>query len=499
MRLCFLRVSLFVSGLISTSLSTSAYAQFTDQPDPIEEDSLESAGPRSTLVAKSPYVVVPVKDQEITDRLGQLSGCLELRSTPAVKSYVRHYAYRPEKTRKMLGRQVMYFHIFEQKLREHGLPQDLKFLAVVESALNPTAVSRVGASGLWQFMPSTGTEYGMEINTAVDERNNVIKSSDAAARYLKALYQQYNDWALVLAAYNSGPNRVNSAIRRSGSRDFWALQRFLPKETRNYVPAFIAATYICTYFGEHSIQPEYPELDAQLTDYMLVYEGMSFSAIADATGLSYQTVANLNPGFKRSYVPPSNKGYYVTLPRRVMPAFLRYLNSLGGRQYKLDAHDYTPTGALGDGRYYETTVTVKEVDFVERFAEKNNLSAAQVRAWNNLPNNFVYPDQQLKIWSPVLVQKHSKERIEAPAPKVKKVENFTATPTQPSTVKPTAAAETAKPPVPKQKEYQWHTVGRNESLSDVARRYGVSTDALMMLNNTAEVKVGMRLKIKELK
>jgi membrane-bound lytic murein transglycosylase D len=268
------------------------------------------------------------------------------------------------------------------------------------------------------------------------------------------------------------------------------------------VPAFIAATYICTYFGEHSIEPEYPELDAQLTDYMAVYEGMSFSAIADATGLSYQTVANLNPGFKRSYVPPSTKGYYVTLPRRVMPAFIRYLNSLGGRQYKLDAGEYTPTGALGDGRYFQTTVTVKEVDFVERFAAKNNLSAAQVRAWNKLPNNFVYPDQQLKIWNPVLVQKHSKERIEAPAPKVKKVDNFTEAPAKPSEVKatkPSGAGDAAKSPVAKQKEYQWHTVGRNESLSDVARRYGVSTDALMLLNNTADVKAGMRLKIKELK
>jgi membrane-bound lytic murein transglycosylase D len=535
MQVRFFRVSQLVFGLIFGCLAIPSFGQFADEPDPVVEDSISQINPN--LVAKTPYVVVPARDQDIADRLAQLSGCVELKPTSVVKSYVRHYVTRPEKTKRMLGRRAMYFHIFEEKLKEHGLPEDLKYLAVVESALNPQAVSRVGASGLWQFMPATGTEYGMQINSAIDERYNVVKSSDAAARYLKALYAEFGDWALALAAYNSGPNRVHSAIRRSGSRNFWSLQRFLPTETRNYVPAFVAATYICTYFTDHSIQPDYPELDAQLTDYIMVYEGMSFSAIASATGLSYDAVSTLNPGFKRSYVPPSTRGYYVMLPRRVMPAFVRHLNGLGGRQYRLEAAEYEPSTDFGDGKYYMTQITPSESEYVDRFAQKIGCTGAQLRAWNNLPNHFVYPNEPLKIWNPVLVQKHSKDRIEAPKVNATAATKptspasgkptaagtkpttvpvtattgkpTTATATTTSTVKPTTAAATTTKPVvvvkPQQpaaangKEYQWHTVAKGEKLSDISRRYGVSTDALMMLNNTSDIKAGQRLKIKEIK
>jgi membrane-bound lytic murein transglycosylase D len=481
----------------------AAFAQFADEPNPVVEDSLAQIKP--DLAPKSPYVVIPAKDSEINERLAQLSGCVEMRSTPVVKSYIRHYMTRPEKTRRILSRRTMYFHFFEEKLKEYGIPQDLKYLAVVESALNPNAVSRVGASGLWQFMPATGTDYGLQINSAVDERNNVIKSTDAAARYLKALHGEFGDWSLALAAYNSGPTRVHSAIRRSGSRNFWVLQRFLPEETRNYVPAFVAATYLCAYFGEHGIQPDYPSMDEQLTDDITVFEGLSFSAIAQATGLTYEVVSNLNPGFRRSYVPPSTRGYAVVLPSRVMPAFVRHLNSLGGRSYKLDGEDYRVSSDFGDGKYYVTQVTPHEADYADRFAEKIGVSGAQLRAWNNLPNQWVYPNQPLKIWNPVLVQKSSRERIELPADKpnkTKKMDAMLTTPapataSQPQT--PATPAPKPKPTTGPTKEYQWHVVKKNESMSDIARRYSVSIDALMALNKTSEVKVGQRIMIKELK
>jgi membrane-bound lytic murein transglycosylase D len=142
----------------------------------------------------------------------------------------------------MLGRRLTYFPLYEEKMREYGVPEDLNTSSVVESALNAKAVSRVGATGLWQFMPSTGGEYGLHTSSAVEDRSNPVKSTDAAARHLRDLYKMFDDWALALAAYNSGAGRVNSAIKRAGSRDFWQIQKFLPMETRNYVPAFIAAT-----------------------------------------------------------------------------------------------------------------------------------------------------------------------------------------------------------------------------------------------------------------
>jgi membrane-bound lytic murein transglycosylase D len=505
MQLCSLRASQIVIGLAFFCLPAVALGQFADEPNPVVEDSLAQLRPE--LSPKTPYVVIPAKDSEINERLSQLSGCVEMKPTAVVKSYIRHYLYRPEKTRRMLGKRTMYFHFFEEKLKEYGLPTDLKYLAVVESALNPTAVSSAGASGLWQFMPATGTDYGLHINSAVDERNNVIKSTDAAARYLKHLYAQFGDWALALAAYNSGPTRVQSAIRRSGSRNFWVLQRFLPEETRNYVPAFVASTYLCAYFGEHGIKPDYPALDAQVTDDITIYEGLSFSAIANATGLTYDMVSMLNPGFRRSYVPPSTRGYAVVLPRRVMPAFIRHLNSLGGHSYKLDANEYRGSSDFGDGQYYMTQITPHEADYADRFAEKLGVSGAQLRAWNDLQNQFVYPDSPLKIWNPVLVQQSSRQRIEIPgtsaaAAKTKKVDQVSTTPPPAVASKPQAPATPAPKPKPAagpQKEYQWHVVRANESMNDISRRYSVSMDALMALNNTNQVKAGDRIKIKEIK
>ncbi len=592
MSLSLFRVSRFVLGLtIFLAANTSAFSQYDEMSD-VDADSAATA----KLVAKSPYVVKPVTDKELTERLGQMTSCLDLRNTRVVKSYVMHYLYRPEKTRKILSRMVMYFPMFEQKLREHEVPDALKYLAVVESALNATAVSRVGASGLWQFMPATGLDYGMQINSAIDERNNVVKSTEGAAKYLKHLHAKYNDWALALAAYNSGPNRVDGAIRRAGSRNFWVLQRFLPEETRNYVPAFIAATYICNFFNEHNLEPNYPELDLQITDHIAVHDGISFSAIAKATGLSYGTVADLNPGFRRSYIPPSKRGYYLTLPKRVMPAMIRHLNTLGGNTYKLDNSQYSGDAevASGSNQYYYTNISVNQTDLTDQFAARIGASGIQLRAWNQLTTPYVYANQSLKIWQPVHVIKHMggievkpeiaaapvkidpKAKASATAPNGKPAAGAAAKPTPTTTTKPnanggsttvttytrpatqasiqantnkpatkpivptatsasnnkpaptpapitTATKPTAAPPSTTPKptataapittankptaapastngaQYLFHKVKSNESLADLARRYNVAEDKLMMLNNTDKVKEGMMIKIKEIK
>lgn len=498
MHLCFFRVSHLLTGLAILFSSLSAYSQFADEPLPPSEDSIVAVP--ATLTPKGAGPIITATDAEIQERLSYLSSCVDLKLTPSVKSYIRTYTFTKQtNTRKMLGKRLTYFPIFEKKLKEYGLPTDLKYLSVVESALNPNAVSRVGAVGLWQFMPATGREYDLATNAAVEERSNVVKSSDAAARYLKHLYTQYNDWALALAAYNSGPTRVNSAIRRAGSRNFWKIQRYLPKETSNYVPAFIAATYICNFHSLHNLEAENPDYDEQLTDFIKVYDGMSFGAIADATGIGYAVVERLNPGFKRKYVPPSKDGYFVILPQRVMPAFVRYLNGLGSRKY-MPERDYNAliSNDFGDGKYYKSTFTNTTLEHIDKIAESLGYSPEHLKAWNNLGSNWVHPDQTLTLWHPVVIQKHGKARIEAPAPKVKKIGAVEPAPQKDNKdLKPTTPAKPAQT-LPKPVEYQWHTVRRNESLDDVARIYNTSIDALKKLNNITTITVGTRLKVKQI-
>ncbi len=486
---------------LCSNVAVFAQKEDTQQLSDLEEP-LDTA---DILVAKGGNSIT-ITDAELRERLGSLSSCLELRSTAVVKGYIKTYVQiQTEKTRNMLGKRLTYFPLYESKFQEYGVPEDLKFLSVVESALNAKAVSRVGATGLWQFMPSTGGEYGLRTNTAVEDRSNPVKSTDAAARHLRDLYKQFDDWALALAAYNSGAGRVNAAIRRAGSRNFWTIQRYLPAETRNYVPAFIAATYICNYFQIHGLQPNNPDLDMQLTDYVNVYEGISFRDISDATGIAYEVIKDLNPGFKRDYVPPTTEGHFVIVPERVMPAFIRYLNTVSSaRKYSLDNIEKYTSADNGDGRYWISNAKPKEVEHIDRFASRLGISGVQLKSWNNLESNYVQPGQMLKLYRPVFVQKHSGIRIEAPSSATMSASLPAAAPKKSNTpagkTKP-AGAQSAlvqeETQAPRIKQYQYHTVRRNESLEDIARQYSTSVESLRKLNNLDGVKFGARLKIRE--
>ncbi len=489
-------LALFTSPLLAQQVDVVQDADLADPTDTISDVvssvlTAKGGGPRTLTEA------------ELRERLSYLNGCLDLKANGTVKGYINTYSLmKTEKTKGMLGRRLTYFPLFEQKLKEYGLPTDLKYLSVVESALNPKAVSKVGATGLWQFMPSTGSDYGLRNNSVCEDRSDPVKSTDAAARYLKSLFNQYKDWALALAAYNSGPGRVNSAIKRAHSTNFWVIQRYLPQETRNYVPAFIAATYICNYYQVHGMQPYDPDYDQQLTSYLTVYEGMSFRAISDATGVEYGVIKALNPGYKRDYVPPTVDGHYVILPQRVMPAFVRYLNTLGTRNYTLENNDSYYTGdELGDGRYWKSSVLVQAPEHINDFAAKFGCNGEHLKAWNKLSSNYLTAGQSLCLWHPVFVQKHQNVRIQAPVQpqdKNKKPEIASTTGNKPATVpaKPLAAPafrrDESQPA-----QYQYHTVQRNESLEDIARQYATSVESLRKINSLESVKVGMRLKIRQ--
>ncbi len=274
--------------------------------------------------------VNPTYPKEVyIDRLSRIPSVMELAYNDVVQKFIDRYAGRLRySVSYMLGAMNFYMPVFEEALEAYQLPLELKYLPIIESALNPKAVSRVGATGLWQFMPATGKQYGLELNSLVDERRDPVKSSYAAARYLKALYRIFGDWNLVIAAYNCGPENINKAIRRARSakgktqegdiltpadKDYWHIYPYLPAETRGYVPAFIAANYIMTYYCDHNICPMTTRLPAQ-TDTVVVRRNVHLEQVAAVLGLDIDMLRSLNPEYRRDIVPGLTKPSAIRLP-----------------------------------------------------------------------------------------------------------------------------------------------------------------------------------------
>jgi len=266
--------------------------------------------------------------EEYIERLSRIPSVMEMAYNDVVQKFIDRYSGRLRySVSYMLGAANFYMPIFEEALEAYKLPLELKYLPIIESALNPKAVSRVGATGLWQFMIGTGKQYGLEVNSLVDERRDPVKSSYAAARYLKALYKVFGDWNLVIAAYNCGPENINKAIRRAraakginkddaitaADKDYWHIYPYLPAETRGYVPAFIAASYIMTYYCEHNICPMTTRLPAQ-TDTVVVNKNVHIEQIAAVLDLDADMIRSLNPEFRRDVIPGLTKPYAIRLP-----------------------------------------------------------------------------------------------------------------------------------------------------------------------------------------
>ena len=254
-------------------------------------------------------------DSVYIDRLSRIPAVMEMPYNEIIRKFIDMYTGRlRNQVSFMLSACNFYMPIFEEALDAYNLPLELRYLPIIESALNPSAVSRAGASGLWQFMLATGKMYGLESNSLVDERRDPIKATWAAARYLKELYAIYGDWNLVIAAYNCGPGTINKAIRRAnGKTDYWEIYNFLPKETRGYVPAFIAANYVMTYYCDHNICPMETNIPAS-TDTIQVNKKLHFEQIADICGVSLEQIKSLNPQYKKNVIPGDSKPYTLRLP-----------------------------------------------------------------------------------------------------------------------------------------------------------------------------------------
>lgn len=449
-----------------------------------------------------PAVDVAYDEKEILDRLKELDHKLmEPKYTKVVKSYIRAYVVRRrDRSEKILGRTIQYFPLFEEYLKKYNLPLALKYLPVVESALNPEAVSRVGAVGLWQFMPETAKGVGLKINRYVDERKDPHKSTDAAMRYLTKLYNRHQSWPLALAAYNSGSGRVRRAIRRGRSKNYWRIRRYLPRETRNYVPAFIAASYLAEFYGAHNLSPVAPELDFQLTETIKVYDYHTFYRIAQITGLSLEIIEDLNPAYRKNFIPSNPNGNYLTLPRRVMQAFKDYLNTKipdrGTQPSIVSAPVIVKRPAYSKNKeYIKSTYIIKEGETIEDIAKRIKCTPYQLKVWNKLSSYEVTLGQELIVFYPKEIKRYmQREKLTLPAHIASR--SF-----------PEVGALKHPSPLEKKKltdqiTYIYYVLSKKEKPSDVARKLlGVSYEDLKSLNrlkNNRPLKPGSILKVPNL-
>ncbi len=388
-----------------------------------------------------------------------------------VRAYIDMYAQRKqEQTARMLGLAQLYFPVFEQALDRYGLPQELKYLAVVESALYPGARSRAAAVGLWQFIIGTGKLYGLRVDSYVDERCDIYKSTDAACRYLRDLHEVFGDWELALAAYNCGPGNVNKAVRRAGGvLDYWKIYDHLPRETRGYVPAFIAANYIFNYAADHNVYPVIPNYCAYEVDTVHVRYPLELDQLAALIGAPAQEVRDLNPVFKAGVVPNMAWPATVYIPATYVTAFIQQEDSIS-RSYRPDVSAPAPSTAVARVEQPSTrtvTHTVRGGESLGTIARRHSVSVQDLRRWNHLKGDQIRAGQRLVL--------------------------------HPSAARAEEPAQAAAKPGDGKKEYIYHTIQPGDTLWEIAKNYpGVSVDDIKRLNghmNTRNLVVGKKIRV----
>jgi membrane-bound lytic murein transglycosylase D len=338
-------------------------------------------------------------DSIYVSRLSRLNNLVELPYNRVVRNCINLYVERRRSSLEyVLGLENFYFPMIEQALDQYGLPDELKYLAIVESALNPTALSIAGASGLWQFMLPTGKQYGLEINSLVDERRDPLKATHAACQYFKNMYNVFHDWSLVIAAYNCGEGNVNKAIRRAnGNTDYWKIYPYLPKETRTYVPLFVAVNYAMNYYAQHQLYPVQTDLPPS-TDTVMVSQQLHFDQISEILGIEKEFLRALNPQYKRDIIPGNSKPRALKLPTLKTYAFIELQDSIA--RHKADEiftnRTYTDEST---GRSEKIYHQVKKGETAVTVANKYGVTVASVRKWNKLRSNKVAMGRRLVVYA----------------------------------------------------------------------------------------------------
>ncbi len=341
-----------------------------------------------------------IPDEVYIERLKKMNSFIPVQFNKVVKNAIIRYTERmPMVTSRIIGLSTYYMPLFEEIFDEYGLPKELKAMAVIESALNPRAVSRARAKGMWQFMYSTAKNYGLKINSYVDERLDPVKAADAAARYLRDAYRIFGDWNLAISAYNCGAGNVNKAIRRAGgNKDFWTIYEYLPRETRGYVPAFVGAMYAFTYYKEHGIVPEQIDIPAHL-DTFAIKRNLHFGQVHGVIDVPVELLKELNPQYMHDIVPGNEGVNFLTLPSQYTSAFIDNEDSI----YNYQADKFLSPKTLEDIKRARTEESgrivykVRKGDYLGKIAARHHVTVAQIKRWNNLRNNNIRVGQRLVI------------------------------------------------------------------------------------------------------
>lgn len=366
------------------------------------------------IVADQDTVVFDLSTKLLKKRLLHLDSksAFNITYNPHLEQSIKYYLKNRKRSfERLIGMSEYYFPFFEEALAKYNLPLEIKYLAIVESALNPKAVSRVGATGLWQFMYGTAKQYKLEVNTYVDERSDLLKATDAACQYMSNMYQIFGDWDMVLASYNAGPGNVSKAIRRSGGKqNYWNIRPFLPKETQGYVPAFLATMYVYEFYKEHGFEPQKFTYKPMMTDTVLVKQNITFKQLSDLLDMSLGELQFLNPSYKRDFVPfQTDKKHFIRLPLdkiAVMTSNEALIYSYVTSDFaKAEQPSEQVEVYVEEVKYY----TVRKGDNLGKIANKYNVSVSNLKKWNKLKNNNIAVGKKLKIESGRKVVKQVKK------------------------------------------------------------------------------------------
>ena len=412
----------------------------------------------------------------------------EYKYNQDIKQWIKYYLKHRQFLGRIIGLSELYFPIFEETFSKYDVPLELKYLAVVESALNPNAKSRAGAVGLWQFMYRTGLLYDLNVTSYVDDRKDPYKSTEAAARHMRDLYDIYHDWALVLAAYNAGAGRINRAVLNSGGKtNYWQILPYLPAETRNYVPAFIAVSYIMSYYKELNIVPSPPKFKDVEIDTVAIKYNTNLKTISDFFGIPYEDLKFLNPQYIKDIIPSSEHQIYcIRIPKKYQMQFYSkekafYDTLLAKRTVTIDTNTTLKNIPIVQNTGNVIYHKVQSGQTLSTIAAKYRVNVSDIKRWNNLKSNMIYVGQKLKIYT------------NSPPPKTSSTASTNAT-ANTSTTNTTNTSNQSSSTSTKTQNIV-HIVKSGETLSAIASKYGVSVENIKKWNNLSSDKLSIGQKL----